>query len=210
MLLLHDPVTGRPRVPAGTLTAGVVGGVLADMVLTGQVRVVRGLVRPGTGLPIERLGRVVSQRVRSHPDRDVSYWLEHLDPVPGLVVARLVRARLIRQVRARDAGSWWRRSRILIPAGPGHSRWLARQVGLILTGPGPLTTRELVLAGLVDGTGLLPAVVHAAGPASGTDPAFIARARTRIRRAHGRAPVPGCTEICAEVGRIARGPVLLP
>ena len=59
-LLAHDDVTGRPFLQPRALGLGLAGGLLAESVFAGVVRVRAGLVTvTGQGMPADGLGRHV-------------------------------------------------------------------------------------------------------------------------------------------------------
>jgi len=208
VLLGHDPATGRPRIPPGTQRAAVVGGLLADLFLSGRLCLAGGgvQVRQDAPAPVPREQRIVCERVRARPGRDIAHWVGHLDTVPRLVNAGLAHAGILRQIRVRHAGSLWRRIWALAPAGPAYSRVRALDLGLVLARNEPLTGRVLALAGLVDATGLLPVAVRAAGPTAVIDPSAVTPVRARIRDALHRATTPDLALICAAVAGTAHGP----
>lgn len=212
MLLGCDPVTGRPRIPPDVLKAAVVGGLLADLFLSGRLYLADGGVHAGQDriVPVPRVQRIACDRVRARPGRDIGFWVGHLDPVPGLVVAGLVRSGFLRQVRVRCAGSWWRRSWALAPAGPAFCRARVRGLGMILARSEPLTDRTLALAGLVDAAGLLPVVVHAAGITTVTDRSTIVPVRARIRHAFHHTATPDLALVCAAVTATTGPDTVLP
>ena len=209
VLLGHDPVTGRPRVPSDVLRSAVAGGLLADLFRSGHLGLGDGgLVQAERdGSASVRLGgQLVWQKVRDRPDRDVAYWVEHLQEVSNLVTAGLVRAGLLRQLRVRHSESWWRRTSALTPSGPVFARARTRELGLLLIRRTPLTQRTMALAALIDAAGLLPVVVHAAGIATITDLSIVTPVRTRIRHAFHRAATPELVMICTAVAATADRP----
>ena len=207
VLLGYDPVTGRPRVPTDVLRAVVVGGVLADLFLSGSLRLSGGGVVACEGVPVPgpRALRVVWERVRARPGRGIDHWVRDLGGVSALVVGGLVRGGVLRGVRVRRGGSWWRRAWVLAPAGPVFCRARTRGLGMVLARSDPLTGRALALAGLADAAGLLPVVVHAAGIASVTDLSTITPVRARIRHALHHATSPDLALICATITTTTTG-----
>jgi len=202
VLLGHDPVTGRPRIPTDVLRSAVAGGLLADLFRSGHLHLVDGnIVQAGNDgpVPIRPGGQLVWQKIHERPDRDIAYWVGHLQDVSNLVIAGLVRSGLLRQLRVRNAGSWWRRTSALTPCGPVFARARTRELGLLLIRRTPLTERTMTLAALIDAAGLLPVIVHAAGIATITDLSIVTPVRTRIRHAFHRAATPELVMICTAV-----------
>lgn len=110
-LMAHDDVTGRPFVQPRALGLGLAGGLLAELMLPGQLRLYRGLVVAGSaGAPADQLGYGVLNLVHSEREQHpVGDWLAFLARGAADDVAiRLVRAGYLqrawsRRLRRRDA-----------------------------------------------------------------------------------------------------------
>ena len=204
-LLGYEPITGRHRVPVGVLRAGVIGGVLADLVLAGQLTVNAVGVRVSVQgeEPGDPVRGAVWQQVRYRPGSDVGYWVENLDTVPSLVLSGLLRDGLVRRIRAPRGSDWWRPAHQLRNLGSAYARGRTRQVGRALAGTDPLPGPVLALAGILDGIGLLPLAARRSGNATPVDPGTVARARATIRRTAHQSTHPGLCVIFATVEDLA-------
>lgn len=113
-LLAHHDVTGRPFLQPRALGLGLAGGLLAELVLAGWIRVVPHVAaadrtQPAGELPSDGLQCHVVGLLRGERDRhEVSEWLAFLSSsaVQG-VGGRLAMAGYL----VREPGRWWRAGR---------------------------------------------------------------------------------------------------
>lgn len=116
-LVAHDEFSGKPRMSADLLGCGLVGALLAELVMVDRVVVESGrvLVTAARADGRDDLGDYVVEAVRSQDTaHTVRTWVETLRPVlPGLVAGRLVADGVVRR---EEGGPRWRRRPDRFPA----------------------------------------------------------------------------------------------
>jgi len=111
-LMAHDDVTGRPLLQPRAIGLGLAGGLLAELMLSGQLGVSRGLVIAGNpGAPDGQFADGVMSLVLTERDRHpVCDWLAFLARTSAADVARrLAGAGYLQEVwsrRPRRTGQW--------------------------------------------------------------------------------------------------------
>jgi hypothetical protein len=159
--IAHDERTGRLRVAAPVAGLGAAGAVVGELVLSGHVCVREDGLFPQERPfpPADRLQReVLVQLAGPQRDCDLRAWLrflaaEALDDVRH----RLVSEGLVASVRTR---TWAMRYRTLhLPTNPNAAAWPAIRLGNALSRGDRMSLADLVLASLVQATGLLGVVL---------------------------------------------------
>jgi hypothetical protein len=150
-LLAHSDLTGKPYVQPRALGLGLAGGLLSELMLTGQITmwheeiVPTGRTTPAAGIEHRLLGLLASE-YEHHPVRD---WLLFI----GRTAADDVAQRLEDAGYLRRAGNRWRGRRWMpVDADSAFSPML--RVRAALDASRPLTIHDAVLAGLADSCGL--------------------------------------------------------
>ena len=108
-LLAHHDVTGRPFLQPRALGLGLAGGLLAELVLAGRIRVVPHVVATDRTLPQDELAcRVVGLLLGEREPHEVREWLAFLarGAAPGVAI-RLAGAGYL----VREPGRLWRAGR---------------------------------------------------------------------------------------------------
>ena len=150
-LLAHHEVTGKPFVQPRALGLGLAGGLLAELVLSGRVRVLPRVVVADRTLPADELAcSVVSLLLGEREGHLAGDWLAFLSrsAVQGVAV-RLARAGyLVRDPRRRwQAGRW-------VPVDPDWAFSPMIRVRVALDPARPASASDVVLAGLAVACGL--------------------------------------------------------
>lgn len=152
-LMAHDDAAGRPFLQPRALGLGVAGGLLAELMLAGKLRLSGGWLTPADPAPPHDdlgrfvLGLVLSER-EPHPARD---WLAFLARTSASDVAvRLGRAGYLAQVAARRP---WHASR-WVPADPDCAFAPLGRARPALEAPGQASAHGTILAGLAVACGL--------------------------------------------------------
>ncbi len=154
-LLAHHECTGRPHVQPRAVGLGLAGGLLAELVLPGAIRIWRGLVIPGGGPPsadaLTHMVLSVVAREREHlPTRD---WLVFLARTATEDVAsRLGEAGFL--TRARTAGWWPGRAPRWVPADPDSAFAPLVRVKAAVDACGPVPVQHVLLGRLATACGL--------------------------------------------------------
>lgn len=152
-LLAHHEQTGKPHLQPRALGAGLAGGLLAELMLSGSIRVWRGTVMPAAGIPpADHLARSVLGLVageREHlPVRD---WLLFLArTAAGDVASRLAADGYLTRAGGRRpwcSGRW-------VPVDPDSAFAPLVRVKSALRAAGPLPTQNAALGGLATACGL--------------------------------------------------------
>lgn len=150
-LLAHHDVSGRPFLQPRALGLGLAGGLLAELVLAGRVRVVPEVAVADPTLPADELacsvvGVLLGERDR-HP---VAEWLAFFSrgAVEG-VASRLAGSGYL----VREPGRWWRGGR-WVPADSDCAFAPLIRVRAVLDPARQPDVADVVLAGLAVGCGL--------------------------------------------------------
>jgi hypothetical protein len=152
-LLAHHEQTGKPHLQPRALGVGLAGGLLAELVLAGGIRVWRGMVMPAGGIaPADEVADHVLALVageREHlPVRDWLLFLAHT--APREVASRLVAdGYLTRAVGRRPwhGGRW-------VPVDADSAFAPLVRVKSALRAAGPLSAQNAALGGLATACGL--------------------------------------------------------
>jgi hypothetical protein len=184
-LMAHDDVTGRPFLQPRAIGLGLAGGLLAELLLPGQLRLRDGLVVAGApGPPASEVADGVLSLVASEREmHPVGDWLAFLARTAAAgVTARLAAAGYLDQVpprRPRRGGQW-------VPADPYCAfAPLGRARPALESAAAP--AYGVVLAGLATGCGLGPRLLPLGPP----------DARHRLDQALARLP-PGLRELITQ------------
>jgi len=159
-LLAHHDVTGREHWHRRIAGPALAGGLLAELLLRGDVTVHDGVLgvldRP---LPSERLQRSLFDRLRTEPGRrQVRAWLDVLsDDARDGVVTRVLHAGLAQQVTRRRLG---RNAVIVVPTDTNHVYWLVVRLTSALSSGASMRPGDVLLAGLAFAVGLDRVVVR--------------------------------------------------
>ena len=154
-LLAHHEITGRPHIQPRAVGLGLAGALLSELTLPGAIRIWRGLVIPGGGLPpADPLTRMVLGAVageREHlPPRD---WLLFLARTATADVAyRLGDAGFL--TRAATAGRWLGRSPRWVPVDPDSAFAPLVRVKAAVGDGGPVPAEHVLLGRLASACGL--------------------------------------------------------
>jgi hypothetical protein len=152
-LLAHHDRTGRPLLQPRPLGLGLVGALLAELILGASIGLrYDGVLLAGQTWPGDDLGRRVRDQIAAEPEpRPLADWLAYLARTAAPdVAARLERAGYLTRVR-----SWlpWRPAR-LVPADPDWAFGPLLRIRSALDRARPYDPREAVLAGLAVAAGL--------------------------------------------------------
>lgn len=155
-LLAHHDVTGRPFLQPRALGLGLAGGLLAELVLAGRIRVVPVVVATDRTLPQDELECNVVGLLLGERDRHkVSEWLAFLSrSVVQGVAGRLAGAGYL----VREPGKLWRASRWM-PADSDCAFSPLIRVRAVLDPSRQPGVPDVVLAGLAVACGLGPRVL---------------------------------------------------
>jgi len=151
-LLAHHDVTGRPFLQPRALGLGLAGGLLAELVLAGRIRVVPHVIAADRTLPKDELAcNVLGLLLRERDRHDVRQWLAFLSQAAVQAVAvRLSGAGYL----VREPGQWpWRADR-WVPADPDCAFAPLIRVRAVLDPVRQPGTSDVVLAGLAVACGL--------------------------------------------------------
>jgi hypothetical protein len=180
--IAHDDRTGRCRLHPRVLGLGLAAGLLGELVLWGRLDVRDGQVRVLRGdPPADALAHATVELLVAQPQyRDVAVWLAFLAETSVESVARrLTVAGVWRAVEQRR----WGRTRIgRVPVDGNAVVWRSMRLARLLTSGGPMTVPDVVLAGLVQATGLTDVVLW--------QPATREVGRARVDHAVGGLPWP--------------------
>jgi hypothetical protein len=153
-LVAHHEITGKPHLQPRAAGVGLAGGLLAELMLAGGVRLWRGMIVPA-GDPVSRdgLARAVLVQVTSEreylPPRD---WLLFLARTAAADVAtRLEQAGYL--TRAPGRRRRWRGER-WVPVDPDTAFAPLVRVKAALSSSGPLAAQNAALGGLAIACGL--------------------------------------------------------
>lgn len=153
-LVAHHEITGKPYLQPRSLGVGLAGGLLGELMLSGSIRLWRGLIIPGASLAVDDLTHGVLDAVTSEPRHlAVQDWLRFLarDGADG-VASRLAAAGYLTRAPGRHP---WRAQR-WIPVDPDCAFAPLTRVKSALTTPGPRAAQNAVLGGLATACGLGP------------------------------------------------------
>jgi hypothetical protein len=152
-LVAHHEITGKPHLQPRAAGVGLAGGLLAELMLAGGIRLWRGMIVPADG-PVSRdgLARAVLVQVTSErkylPPRD---WLLFLARTAAADVAtRLEHAGYLTRAPARRR---WRGER-WVPVDPDTAFAPLVRVKAALSSSGPLAAQNAALGGLAIACGL--------------------------------------------------------
>jgi hypothetical protein len=152
-LVAHHEQTGRPHLQPRALGLGLAGGLLGELALAGAIRIMRGLVVTGDGIPPgEELTRTVLRQIGSErddlPARD---WLLFLArTAPEDIARRLGHAGYL----TRATGRRFSRSPRWVPADPDCAFAPLVRVKAALSARGPVPAQPVLLGGLAAACGL--------------------------------------------------------
>jgi Golgi phosphoprotein 3 (GPP34) len=152
-LMAHDDVTGRAVLQSRALGLGLAGGLLAELMLLGSLRLWDGWLMPGDQAPPpDDLGRFVLGLVLAERQAcPVREWLAFLARTAAADVAeRLGRAGYLAQVPARRLWRAWR----WVPTDPDCAFAPLARARPALETPGPASSYGTILAGLAVACGL--------------------------------------------------------
>ena len=157
--VMHDDRTGKPRLHPRAIGLGLAAGLLGELMLFARLTIRDGVLtvvddRPPRDAVIHALLDHVIDEPRPHGLRT---WLAFFSQGAGEQVAkRLERAGYVTRVEPR----WPRRSGVRwVPTDMSTAAWPAARLRHRLHREEPLATPDVVLAGLVDATGLSPQVL---------------------------------------------------
>lgn len=177
LLLLTDPVTGRPRTSGERVGLAAAGAVLVELVLSGHLDIA------GKGHPLAAPGRVVVRPVPATGDPVLDESLHRLaldarprkpqDVLPRLAKGlrealhhRLAASGVLRAEPVRALGvTWTTRWPAVDPAGPSAA--LRTRVRDVVVGSRAPDARDATLVAVVHAVGRVPDVVGDVGLARG-------------------------------------------
>jgi hypothetical protein len=156
----HDR-TGRPKLTPPTLGLGLAGALLGELVLSGHLAIHdRNVYVVDQTPPADATSHLILEQLVAEPGRHhVHVWLKFLaTSAAQTVTIRLLRAGLVERVAHRRL----RRTTVTYrPVDPSQAYWRSVRLKHALAGKyGPTGWDDMFLAGLVDATGLLPAVLR--------------------------------------------------
>ena len=159
-LIAHSDRSGRCRLTQRAVGLGLAAGLLAELVLAGQVRVPAGRLVPGAAErpPLDRAVRDLADGVATAPGADLSAWLSRVSPE----AAERARYRLVLDgvlTRVTSRAVLGRRRVVWVPVDPNQALWPSVRLAKHLSGGLELTIEDQVLTALVDVTGLLDTVL---------------------------------------------------
>jgi Golgi phosphoprotein 3 GPP34 len=152
-LLAHHERSGRPHLQPRALGLGLAGGLLAELVLPGTVRVWRGLIIPGGAQPPDddvtcSVLRTMTAEREHLPARD---WLAFLAGAAARDVARrLEQAGYLTRARGGLIG----RGERWVPVDADGAFAPLVRVKAVLSARGPVAVQHVVLGALATGCGL--------------------------------------------------------
>lgn len=161
-LITHDGDTGRPRISRELAGAGLVAGLIAELVLEERARIDSGLVHlcgdTDTGeAASDFLARSLADQ---HADHPVRTWIQNLGEIGyELITRRLVERGTLRRVQARRRLGL-ARGKDTFPAADKEAVEPALWLNIVAVNPEQADTQRRTLAGLLvaaGGEGLLPA-----------------------------------------------------
>lgn len=161
-LITHDGDTGRPRISRELAGAGLVAGLIAELVLEERARIDSGLVQlcgdTDTGeAASDFLARSLADQ---HADHPVRTWIQNLGEIGyELITRRLVERGTLRRVQARRRLGL-ARGKDTFPAADKEAVEPALWLNIVAVNPEQADTQRRTLAGLLvaaGGEGLLPA-----------------------------------------------------
>jgi hypothetical protein len=167
-VIAHHDRSGRPRLNETALGLGLAAALLGELVLSGHVAVHdRNVYVTDETPPADATSHAILEQLvaESHPHH-VQVWVKFLaDSAAATVTTRLVRAGLVEREQRRRR--LVQTSVVHRPVDPKQAYWRPVLLRHALAGRyGPTGWDDMFLAGLVEATGFLPAVLqedHAAG-----------------------------------------------
>ncbi len=151
-LLAHHERSGRPHLQPRALGLGLAGGLLAELVLPGTIRVWRGLIIPGGAQPPDNeVTRSVLRTMTAEREHlPVGDWLAFLAGTAARDVARrLEHAGYLTRARGRvGRGERW------VPVDADGAFAPLVRVKSALSARGPAAVQHVVLGALATGCGL--------------------------------------------------------
>src|SRR2546421_6170244 len=157
--VVHDDRTGRPRLHLRAVGLGLAGALLGELMLFGRLAIQNGMLtvvddRPPRDAVIHAL---LDQVLAERQPHGVRTWLAFFSQgATEQVAARMVRVGHVTRVEPR----WPRRGGVRwVPADMSTAAWPAARLRHRLHREEPLEEPDVVLAGLVDATGLTPQVL---------------------------------------------------
>jgi hypothetical protein len=162
-LTLHDPYTGRSRLPEGQLSTCLAAGLLCELMLDGRVYLAGGVLAPTEGAaPQDQLARDLVHRLSPRQPLSVADWLPALRPTAvELVAGRLLRSGLVVVASRRRLG----RGSVLVAVDPGRHQGNTDRLAAYLRNGITPNMSDTVLAALVMIGGAKPDPVAPSGPA---------------------------------------------
>jgi hypothetical protein len=165
-LIAHNDSTGRPRLNPLALGLGLAGALLGELVLSGNIAVLDGRVmvldeRP----PADAAAHSILEQVLAEPQHGVRTWLSFLGhSADQTVTTRLLRVGLVEREQDRRL---FKTVVVHKPVDMSQAFWRAARLKDVLAGTrGQPTWQDVFLAGLIEATGLLRAVLWESSSAS--------------------------------------------
>lgn len=163
-LMAHHEISGKPHVQPRALGLGLAGGLLAELMLAGNITLWRDeVVVSGRTVAEEELtGRLLGVLAAERERHQVRDWLLFVSRTSAEEVAgRLGHAGYLRRIGGRWRGSRW------VPLDADSAFAPLLRVLAVLDSSRPLTVHGAVLTGLVTACGLGFRVAQHAPPSSG-------------------------------------------
>ncbi|GAA1789394.1 GPP34 family phosphoprotein [Planosporangium flavigriseum] len=167
-VIVHNADSGRPRLNETRRSLGLAGALLGELVLSGHLVIHdRNVYITDVTPPVDATSHLILEQIVAESQaHHVQVWVKFLaDSAAATMTDRLMRAGLVEREQQR------RRLRqttvVYRPVDPNRAYWRPVLLRQALAGRyGPTGWPDMFLAGLVEATGLLPAVLqedHAAG-----------------------------------------------
>ncbi|WP_050592770.1 GOLPH3/VPS74 family protein [Salinispora pacifica] len=161
--LSHDDQTGHPRLFPIAVSLGLAAGLLAELYFAARIDFYQRHVqiRNHGPTPTDWLQLKVFDRLRRHQQHTTIHaWLLYLAGTDAEQVAeRMTQAGLLQE---ETAGPRWRRRTTYVPTDTNVAYSGVAQLSVQLRHGGPLTERDILLAGLAQHTQLAAAVLDGA------------------------------------------------
>ena len=158
----HDDLTGRARLHSRGLGLGLAGALLGELVLCDGLAVREGelWVTDPWAAPEALAAQTLAQIDTYVQHRKVATWLAYLAQSAAPMVAQRLRAAgILERVEFRTLGGLGPQRSAYRPRNVNTMAWRPVRLAGQLTGPDPIGPADVLLAGLVAATGLLPTVL---------------------------------------------------